>query len=308
MKTTPSSTPIPFPVRTLLLLALPTALHADTTIDPSPANSHAYGANIGWMNCRGDVTNGAVIGEFTCSGFLYSANCGWIHLGSGSPANGIRYQNNSATDFGVNTQDYSSNGVTWEAKLRGFAYGANIGWVNFEATGDPRINLATGQLLGRAYGANVGWISLSETGVTVLTTTIRPGLDTDADGLPDGWEKTYTPLLSTMNAVTDTDKDGSSDRTEYGNDTSPTNPNDNLDITAFTGTRAVSPFLTDITWTSKPTRRYAIQSNAGLTNPWLTAADNILPGAGTTTFKSFPSASQPNRTFFRVIPKLPLAP
>ena len=130
---------------------------AETTIDAT--NIFAYGANIGWINGRGDVTHGAVIGEFICQGYIYSANCGWINLGGGAPANGIRYQNNSATDFGVNTQNYSSNGTTFEAKLRGFAYGANIGWVNFEATGDPRVNLSTGQLLGFAYGANVGWIA-----------------------------------------------------------------------------------------------------------------------------------------------------
>ena len=32
---------------------------AATTIDA--VNQHAYGADIGWLNARGDVTNGAVI-------------------------------------------------------------------------------------------------------------------------------------------------------------------------------------------------------------------------------------------------------
>ena len=78
----------------------------------------------GWT-CRGDTNNGAVIGEYVCSGYIYSANVGWINLGSGSPANGIRYQNNSAADFGVN-QDGLGN-------LSGYAYGANIGWINVRA-------------------------------------------------------------------------------------------------------------------------------------------------------------------------------
>src|SRR5882724_7575782 len=103
------------------LLLAPVVAHATTTIDATNAN--AYGANIGWINCRGDVTNGAVVSEFICSGSIYSANCGWISLGGGAPANGIRYQNNSATDFGVN-HDGRGN-------LQGYAWGANIGWLTF---------------------------------------------------------------------------------------------------------------------------------------------------------------------------------
>ena len=79
----------------------PSALvHAATTIDS--VNKYAYGANFGWMDWTGDNAHGVVIGEYVCSGYIYSANVGWINLGSGSPANGIQYQNNSATDFGVN--------------------------------------------------------------------------------------------------------------------------------------------------------------------------------------------------------------
>src|SRR5580704_18334990 len=99
-----------------LTAQLSTAL-ATTTIDA--ANKYAYGANLGWMDWRGDTNNGAVIGEYVCSGYLYSANVGWINLGSGSPANQIQYQNNSASDFGIN-QDGLGN-------LRGYAYSANVG-------------------------------------------------------------------------------------------------------------------------------------------------------------------------------------
>jgi hypothetical protein len=62
--------------------------------------------------------------QYVCLGFIYSANAGWIKLGNGAPINGIQYQNNSANDFGVN-EDGSGN-------LRGFAWGANVGWINFE--------------------------------------------------------------------------------------------------------------------------------------------------------------------------------
>ena len=49
---------------TTLLLALASLLNttsAATTINS--ANKFAYGANLGWMDWRGDTTSGAVIGE-----------------------------------------------------------------------------------------------------------------------------------------------------------------------------------------------------------------------------------------------------
>jgi len=295
----------------LTLLLAPVLAHAATTIDSTNAN--AYGANIGWVNCRGDVTNGAVIGEFFCSGYIYSANCGWIHLGDATPTNGIQYQNNSATDYGVNTEQYLANGVVFEAKLRGFAYGANIGWVNFEATGNPRVNLATGQLLGYAYGANVGWIALSETGVTVETDSIAPGADTDGDTIPDVWERSKAGNLTTLGLANDEDGDGESDVEEYAADTNPFDSIDLLRITALVGPRNVvgtGPFATDVTWTSKATRWYEIETNADLLVAWQTAVDNLVP-TGPTTFKRFNDpflASIPEKRFYRVRAKLPLAP
>src|SRR5262245_116562 len=83
-----------------LHLARAGLLAATTTIDP--ANKSAWGANVGWIDWRGDTNNGAVIGAFVCSGSIWSANAGWIQLGNGAPANGVRYLNNSATDYGVN--------------------------------------------------------------------------------------------------------------------------------------------------------------------------------------------------------------
>ena len=299
-------------MKTFIALLFPvvvvTGARAATTIDP--ANAYAYGANIGWVNWSGDEINGAVIGEFICSGYIYSANCGWINLGNGTPANGIRYQNNSATDFGVNTQDYSADGRASEAKLRGFAYGANIGWVNFEVLGNPRVDLATGQLLGFAYSANVGWIALNGTGVTLTTTSIAPGADTDGDGIPDAWELFYTRSVRIMNATTDTDGDGVPDIEEYAGDTNPLDPTDHLTITAF-----VPPhqslvggfFVTNLTWTSKPTRKYTIETNPDLVSLWNAPITDIIPSAGATTtltFMDFPA----EKGFYRVRAKLPLAP
>lgn len=63
---------------TLTLAA--SAAQAATTINAT--NRHAYGANVGWVNFRSDVTNGAAIGLYYSTGYVWSANCGWIGLGS----------------------------------------------------------------------------------------------------------------------------------------------------------------------------------------------------------------------------------
>jgi hypothetical protein len=140
-----------------------TAGRANTTIDP--VNHYAWGANIGFTDWRPSTSDGVNIGDNFCAGFIYAANVGWMQMGTGTPANGTSYSNTSATDFGVNC----SAGAAGEKNLRGFAYGANIGWVNFEATGNPRVILSTGQLRGFGWSANVGWINLNDATVFVAT-------------------------------------------------------------------------------------------------------------------------------------------
>src|SRR5262252_3939467 len=52
---------------TLILLSLVVGrAEAVTTINAT--NKFAYGANIGWIDWRGDTNAGAVIGEYVCSG------------------------------------------------------------------------------------------------------------------------------------------------------------------------------------------------------------------------------------------------
>ncbi|MDB6125338.1 MAG: hypothetical protein JWQ71_4331, partial [Pedosphaera sp.] len=202
----------------LLVLALASPAWADSTINAS--NRYAYGANLGWINFRGDTTNGAVIGEYVCSGYIYSANVGWINLGTGSPADAIQYQNSSPLDFGVNHDG--------QGNLRGYAYGANIGWINFENQGAPKIDLQTGKLSGYAYGANVGWISLSNALAYVQTDVIAPGL-TDTNGLPFAWEyQNFGGPGVDPNA--DPDGDGMTNLQEYQADTDPNSSRDNLKI------------------------------------------------------------------------------
>src|SRR3954466_12851506 len=164
-----------------LLVLIAAGARAASTIDLT--NQYGWGANIGWTNWRPDFdatnTEGVIVGEFVCSGNVYAANAGWINVGSGSPVNHIQYQNNSATDFGVNySTDPTQPGV---GILRGFAYGANIGWINFESLGNPRVSLFTGTFSGYAYSANCGWINLNDLNGKVQTNHIAMGVDSNAN-------------------------------------------------------------------------------------------------------------------------------
>lgn len=278
----------------LSLLALTVASQADSNI--ASESCLAYAANCGWLDARaGTGTHGAVIGEFVCGGFLYSANCGWIQLGNGTPANGVFYSNSTGADYGVNHLN--------AGQLRGLAWAANLGWLNFEDTGDPRVDLATGELSGHVWAANAGWISLAGLRVTHLPA----GADVDADGIADAWELQHVPDLITLGSA-DADEDGASDLAEYYAGTDPLDSADALRITHLEMVPATDQAV--LTWSSRPTRLYRIWQSTSLdTPPWsLSQPDQwILGGTGTTTTTSTtlsPSAS--NIRLFKVEARRPL--
>ena len=283
----------------LLNLGAATGALADSTVDPAAA--FAWGGNVGEFNWRPSLADGVLTGEYVCSGKVWAANAGWINLGSGAPANGIRYQNIDGADCGVN--------LLADGKLRGLAWGANIGWVNFEATGNPRIDFATGILSGYAWGANVGWITLDDgANHFVATTAIPAGADTDADGITDAWEREHAGNLTTFTINGDADGDGIPDVLEYAADSDPLDPADRgLRITAF----AVSADTTliSLTWTSRLSRRYHIESTSDLAGGvWTESAlGQIAPDSDVTTLRGLTEIAATQR-FYRVRAARPLAP
>jgi len=264
---------------------------ADTTI--SADYRMAYGANLGWIDWRGDIANGAVIGEFICSGSLYAANVGWISLGNGQPANRVQYQNESAGDYGVNHDG--------QGNLRGYAWGANIGWINFERTGNPKVDLATGTLSGCAWSANCGWISLSNVYARVQTTFIAAAADTDHDGIADAWELSHAPTLVALSANGDADADGQSDLEEYLADTDPLAPDDFLLITDFSRTGSYNL----LKWASKPSRLYRVDRRATLnaSSVWETYLSDDAPGWSNVGFNNLGV-----HYFYRIRAVKPLSP
>jgi hypothetical protein len=260
-------------------------------------NAHLYGANIGWINARGDVTNGLHVTAFYCEGRLWSANCGWIGFGN-RPTNGWQYGNVSSDDYGVN--------VERSGALRGRGYGANIGWIRFEPQGNPRVDRFTGNLSGYAYGANVGWISLSNLYGFARTETLDSGPDLDADGLPDAWELSYSGDITNLTAAGDADADGVPDAAEYLADTDPTDDTSLLEITDIA--RAGS--TNRVAWTVEPTRLYRLEQSGGISNEtaWSDSGLGLLPpGSGTVLTGLVTDASATTR-FFRAEAVVPLSP
>jgi hypothetical protein len=270
---------------TILTLLAGLCVHANTTIDS--ANPYAYGANIGWINGYADGANGMVVGQDFCSGFMYSANCGWINLGDGSPVDGQAYSN-IAGDCGVNHDGLGS--------LTGYAYGAAIGWINFEQTqGQPKVDLMTGEMSGYAWSASCGWINLAE----IKTLSIDSGPDTDNDTIPDAWEYRRYGNLTWLSDSTDRDSDGVSDVDEYLADTDPVDVTEKLRITAFETANSAN----SVTWPAKSTRVYTLEHADVLDGSWNTAVTPFIPSSDQNVTQTVDSSS--NR-FYRVKASLPL--
>ena len=270
---------------------------AGTTIDA--ANRYAYGANLGWVDWRGDANSGAVIGDYVCSGYIYSGNVGWISLGNGAPTNSIRYQNLSASDFGVN-QDGLGN-------LSGYAYGADIGWISFESTGAPKVDLMTGAFSGYAWSANCGWICLSNAVAYVQTDSFSPG-QLDSNGLPIAWEMTYFARTG-VDPDADPDHDGMSNLQEYLAGTNPNDPNDYLHIISVAVTFTAGNEINALVWASHPTRQYRIQQCTDLlSGTWLDVGSVISPDSGTETARTIPFAAPSTQRFLRIQALRPLSP
>ncbi len=117
----------------LLFLLYPVFVSAaNGTIDS--VEKYAWGDYIGWVNFGCNNCN-VVVGDSIITGYVWSANYGWINL--------------NPTEGGV-MNDGTGN-------LSGYAWGENIGWINFD---DVSVN-SSGEFLGYATTSNFGSISFN---------------------------------------------------------------------------------------------------------------------------------------------------
>jgi len=269
----------------------------NSTISLTTSNKWAWSSSVGWINCRNDDTNGIIIGQYVCAGFMYSPTAGWICLGNGNPTNGIQYSTNSATDYGVN---HDGQGHLW-----GYAWCPSAGWINFGWTNAtdpqaPKIDLATGFLSGYAWGTGVGWISLSNISTRVKTDIIYPGHCSNTNGVPDAWARFYFGT-NVVDFSSDSDTDGVVNVDEYIAGTNPTNQNDCLGISGIT----LSGTNMQFTWSSTQIRNYKIEMKTNLTDAvWIDSGlGTILADSSSNTVRSIPTETQ---GFFRVKAVIPL--
>ncbi|MGD7651775.1 MAG: hypothetical protein ACQCXQ_01080 [Verrucomicrobiales bacterium] len=261
----------------LVSVPMALALPAQTI---APSNRFAWAANLGWTDWTGGGFDGVSTGEYVCSGWIWLPNCGWLSTGDGTPADGVSYSNTSASDFGVNTTGFQLEDSEVFAKLSGYAYGANIGWVAFETTGNPRISLTTGEISGAVWSANCGWIDLDDAVWNLASQAIVPGEDDDSDGIADAYELENAGNLTLLTNEGDYDRDGVSDVDEYLSGTLATDPASRFAITAI----SISESMVEMSWTSSLRRQYRISSSPDLDPAtWNPSLDRIVPDGGLTT-------------------------
>lgn len=260
-----------------------------------PDTGWSWGSNIGWVRWAPPIDEAASLTQTVAHGFLYAPNVGWIHLGNGIPAEGARYGNDSADDYGVN--------IDPSGALRGWAYGANIGWVRFGEAGDPRIQWETGRLTGFAYGLNVGWIRIGDAEAGPQIDRLAPGKDSDGDAIPDMWERQFSADLERLKKNGDADSDGASDYAEYIADTDPTDPDSLLRIREAVANPDGPGVI--LTWSAQPARRYAIEARQGWSSesPWQESGIGVLSPSDSTLSVTVDSES--DFRFFRIRALLP---
>ena len=289
------------PTRLLILAALLCAstTFAESTISMATNANFAWAWNAGWVDFRPSDADGVKVSETFLSGYAYAPNFGWIHLGNGTPANGYKYSNASATDYGVN--------VSARGDLSGYAYAPNVGWIVFDSVqGSPRIDFTTGNFGGFAYGANIGWISLhSSTNVMVQTASLAI-TDSDGDGISDAWEMEHFGNLTAANATTDADHDGISDLQEYIGVTDPKDSSSQFRIVSHSVNTTNS--TATVQFTSSPNRNYRIEYQDKLTGSWTNSTETFNPDWLPTTMRTFTFPTGSQRLFFRIVAKRPLQP
>ena len=162
----------------LVLLASPVIAE---NVDPlNDGSQYAYAVNLGWLNGEplGNSGPGMSLQIASASGWMWSANSGWISLNCNNTSSC------DAVDYGI-AHDGTGN-------LSGYAWSPNLGWISFSCEDSDScgavpygvvVDLSTGEMTGYGYAANAGWISFScENTASCDTVDYRIRLDLNSFG------------------------------------------------------------------------------------------------------------------------------
>jgi hypothetical protein len=178
-------------------------------------------------------------------------------------------------------------GMDWNGNGRVGIYNESTGYFEFE----------TGEALDPGEGIEVTAIDsfpASGTGLLHAAAIRLWGYDdSDSDGIPDYFEVRYTGTTTVMNAASDYDHDGQSDRSEWITGHNPTNA-----ASLFRATAEIQAGGLNLSWLTTTGRLYGVECAVSLATNTVwdgqPAATNI-PGTGATLSRFIPFTNLPMR-------------
>ena len=184
-----------------------------------------------------------------------------------------------------NVPNYVING--WPADGKWFV-NLNSDWAtygdDFGNQGSSVVNVSSGS----------GAVAIGPYSVLVLSRQALATLDSDGDGLLNGWEQQYFGDPLSAVATADPDQDGANNLQEQA---AGTNPNSAASVLRFTDIRASGGNLA-LTWTGGQSARHTIQQAGDLDGPWNGIYTNPPPTAVTNSLTLSVSNGVPS--FYRI--------
>ena len=171
----------------------------------------------------------------------------------------MNFTANNIPNYGINTWPADGN---WYVNLNSDwkTYGNDFG--NY---GSSVVNVSAGS----------GAIAIGPYSVLILSRQARPDLDSDGDGLLNGWEQQNfgDPLIASSTA--DNDNDGANNLQEQA---AGTNPNSADSVLKFTDIQSANGNVT-LRWIGGQSARQIIQQAGSAAGPWTAIRTNLPPTA-----------------------------
>ncbi len=141
-------------------------------------DNYSWGENVGWQNWKPKYSGtdyGVTVYDECLTGYVWNENIGWIKLGDTSCTGGDCCQSGTSKGYenDSNGTDDDGDGVAddWgvnndgDGNLSGYAWGENVGWINFKDTSGNDYNQVVinndGEFTDYAWGENIGWINMN---------------------------------------------------------------------------------------------------------------------------------------------------